>query len=360
MVIQLSVEHARRIAVSAQLLDSPRPTDLVEVVKRLTFVQIEPTAPIAPTADLVLWSRLGRSYEPGDLERIVDHHESLFELDLMVRPMEDLALFRAGMARFPESESTRRWLDDNEEFRGDVLEKLELDGALTARDIPDTSIVSWPSSGWNNNRNVMMMLQCLMMSGEVATAGRRGRDRVWDLAERVYHADIPTIAFDEAQGIRSQRRLRSQGMVRNATPDLPVETTRVGDAGIAATIEGLKGGWRVDPEALDRPFVGRTALLSPFDGLVRDRKRMTDLFEFDYALEMYKPVAKRRWGYCALPILHGDRLVGKVDAATDRERGKLVVHAIHEDAGFTPAAAAGVQAELRDLAGWLGLTVTFE
>ncbi len=184
---------------------------------------------------------------------------------------------------------------------------------------------------------------------------RRGRDRVWDLAERVYHADIPTIAFDEAQRIRSQRRLRSQGLVRNATPDLPVETTRVGEAGVEATVGGLKGRWRVDPEALDQPFVGRTVLLSPFDGLVRDRKRMADLFEFDYALEMYKPVAKRRWGYYALPILHGDRLVGKVDAAADRERGTLVVRAIHEDAGFTPSVATGVQAELGELAGWLGL-----
>ena len=158
MVIQLSVEHARRIAVSAQLLDSPRPTDLVEVVRQLTFVQIEPTAPIAPTADLVMWSRLGNAYEQGGLEELVEKHDSLFELDLMVRPMQDLALFRAGMARWPERESTRRWLDDNEEFRGDVLEKLELDGALTARDIPDTSIVSWPSSGWNNRSGSMALL----------------------------------------------------------------------------------------------------------------------------------------------------------------------------------------------------------
>jgi uncharacterized protein YcaQ len=355
VVIQLSLDEARRIAVRAQLLDEPRPTDLVEVVKQLTFVQLEPTAPIAPTADLVLWSRLGDAYEPDELQAALEQHESLFELDLMVRPMEDLALFKAAMAQWPERESTRRWLDDNDEFRGDVLEKLELDGALSARDIPDTSIVSWPSSGWNNNRNVMMMLQCLMMSGEVATAGRRGRDRVWDLAERVYHADIPTIPFDEAQRIRAQRRLRSQGLVRNATPDLPVETTRVGDAGVEATVEGLKGTWRVDPDAVGQPFVGRTALLSPFDGLVRDRKRMADLFEFDYALEMYKPVAKRRWGYYALPILHGDRLVGKVDAAADRERGTLVVHAIHEDAGFTSEVTAAVEAELEHLARWLGV-----
>jgi uncharacterized protein YcaQ len=358
VVVQLDRDEARRIAVRAQLLDAARPTDLLDVVRQLTFVQIEPTAPIAPTADLLLWSRLGDRYEPDDLRVALEQDFSLFELSLMARPMKDLALFRAEMEAWPRHESTGRWLDDNEEFRGDVLARLELDGPLTARDIPDTSIVSWPSSGWNNNRNVMMMLECLMMRGEIAVAGRSGRDRLWDLAERVYHADIPTVPLEEATRIRNERRLRSLGVVRNQTPDLPVETTRVGDVGDAATVEGLKGTWRVDPHALDRSFEGRTALLSPFDTLIRDRKRMADLFEFEYTLEMYKPQAKRRWGYYALPILHGDRLVGKVDATANRDDGTLVVHAIHEDAGFTPGVADAVHDELDALARWLELTVT--
>lgn len=353
---RLTRDEARRIAVRAQLLDAPRPDDLVEVVRRLTFVQIEPTAPIAPTADLVMFSRLGAEYEPGELLESVERNDTLFEYDLMVRPMEDLALFRAQMAAYPERESTRQWLDDNQEFRDDVLERLELDGPLTARDIPDTSIVSWPSSGWNNNRNVMMMLECLGKAGEIAVAGRRGRDRLWDLAQRVYHADIPTLPLAEALRARAERRLRSQGLVSQTTTDLPVETTRVGDTGEPAVIEGVKGTWRVDPEAIGQGFEGRTVLLSPFDGLIRDRKRMLELFDFDYALEMYKPVAKRRWGYYALPILAGDRLVGKVDAAADREAGLLRVHAIHEDEPFTRELTDAVEDELDALANWLRLS----
>jgi uncharacterized protein YcaQ len=355
VVIHLGREEARRIAVRAQLLDAPRPTDLVEVVRQLGFVQIEPTAAVAPTADLVLWSRLGDSYATDELRSAVEDEGTLFELSLMVRPMEDLALFRAGMADPPRYESTERWLDNNHDFRQDILERLEVEGAMTAREIPDTSIVSWPSSGWNNNRNVMMMLECMMMRGDIAVAARRGRDRVWDLAERVYHSDIPTVPLQEALEIRAERRLRAQGLVPDKTPDLPAETTRVGKAGRAATIEGLKGTYRVDPDAIGKPFEPRTALISPFDGLVRDRKRMQDLFEFDYTLEMYKPKAKRRWGYYALPILHGDRLVGKLDAAADRANGELVVNAIHEDAPFSPAVADGVRAELEDLARWLDL-----
>src|SRR4029079_17706755 len=98
-----------------------------------------------------------------------------------------------------------------------------------------------------------------------------------------------------------------------------------------------------------------TALLSPFDRLIYDRKRAVELFDFEYTLEMYKPAAKRRWGYFALPILHGDRLVGKLDAIADRKAGVLRVNAIHEDVRFTRAIAKAVHAELEDLAAWLGL-----
>ena len=97
----------------------------------------------------------------------------------------------------------------------------------------------------------------------------------------------------------------------------------------------MPGEWRVDPAAIGRPFTGRTALLSPFDRLLHDRRRAEELFGFEYQLEMYKPKAKRRWGYFALPVLHDDRLVGKLDATADRKAGALVVHALHEDVPFT-------------------------
>jgi len=117
----------------------------------------------------------------------------------------------------------------------------------------------------------------------------------------------------------------------------------------------VKGQWRVDPSWLDRPLSGRAALLSPFDRLVQDRKRLAELFEFDYQLEMYKPAAQRRWGYYALPILCGDRLVGKLDATADRDGGVLLVDAIHWDVELTTAVEDAVHAEIEDLARWLDL-----
>jgi len=134
-----------------------------------------------------------------------------------------------------------------------------------------------------------------------------------------------------------------------------IEPADVGEAGEPAVVDGTKGEWRVDPAALGKDFEGRTALLSPFDRLVHDRNRAQELFDFEYALEMYKPKDKRRWGYFALPVLHEDRLVGKVDATADRKRGVLEVHAVHEDLKFTRATTKAVHAELEALSSWLGL-----
>ncbi len=123
-------------------------------------------------------------------------------------------------------------------------------------------------------------------------------------------------------------------------------------------VEGVKGEWRVDPSQLGQPFSGRAALLSPLDRLVYDRKRTTEIFQFDYQLEMFKPAAKRRWGYFALPILYGDRLVGKLDATADHKAGVLRVQAIHQDVAFDRAMTAAVDDEIEDLARWLDLEVS--
>ena len=352
---QLTQAQARRIAVRAQLLDAPRPTDLLTVVQRLTLLQIDPTAAIAPSADLVAWSRLGSAYEPAHLQQAVEHDRTLFEHNALVRPMSDLGLYLAGAADWPSYSDTRAWLRANDRFRRDILDLLGSSGPLASRNIPDTCVVPWASTGWTNNRNVTQMLEFLMMRGEIAIAGRLGRERLWDLPERVYPPGVVIPSVDEARRIKNERRLAALGIARPKAPAMPMEPIDVGEAGEPAVVEGTKGEWRIDPAALGEDFEGRTALLSPFDRLVHDRVRAQELFDFEYTLEMYKPAAKRRWGYFALPILHHDRLVGKLDAKADRKASVLRVHAIHEDVKFTRTMAKAVQAELQDLASWLGL-----
>ena len=361
-VHRLSRPDACRVAVRAQLLDSPRPTGLLEVVRRLTLLQIDPTAAIAPNADLVAWSRLGSSYSPAQLAAALEDR-TLVELQAMIRPSEDLALYRADMAGWESAgrgqqpgwrASRRDWVRANDACRRDILDRLGSSGPLTSRELPDTCKVPWKSSGWTNNRNVSRLLEFMVLRGEVAIAGRRGRDRLWDLAERVY-PDAPVVPAEEARRVRDQRRLRALGIARARGPECPVEPVDVGEAGEPAVVEGVGGEWRVDLALLDQPFSGRAALLSPFDRLIHDRKRTLELFEFDYYLEMYKPAAKRRWGYFALPVLYGDRLVGKLDATADRDVGVLRVNAVHQDVPFDEPAAAAVDDEIQDLADWLKL-----
>src|SRR5439155_13510393 len=125
------------------------------------------------------------------------------------------------------SPGTRRgeWVRANDAFRRRILDQLRDSAPLTSRDIPDTSEVPWQSSGWTNDRNVTQMLAFLGDRGEIAVAGRRGKERLWDLAERVYPANVPVIPVDEARMIRHERWLRALGVARPRV---------VGDAGIPA------------------------------------------------------------------------------------------------------------------------------
>ena len=356
-VHQLSRADARRIAVQAQLLDAERPVGLLELVRHLSLLQLDPIAAVAPSADLVAWSRLGSSYSRVDLRGALEDRK-LLELQAMVRPAEDIALYRADMADWPGRGKLREWQEDlrdwvaaNDACRRDILARLEASGPLTMRELPDTCATPWGSTGWTNNRNVEKLLDFMVQRGEVAVAGRQGQERLWDLASRVYPEDM-VLSAEKARRTRDERRLRALGIARGRGPESRVEPADVGEAGEPAVVEGVRGQWRVDPSLLGRPFSGRTALLSPFDRLVHDRKRALELFEFDYQLEMYKPAATRRWGYYALPVLHRDRLMGKVDATADREAGVLRVNAIHEDELFTKTVAAAVRRELKDLARW--------
>jgi uncharacterized protein YcaQ len=354
----LTAEEARRIAVRAQLLDARRPTDLLATVEHLTFLQLDPVAAVAPAADLVSWSRLGDAYAPADLERLAWQEHRLFEYGgadvlhlpsvVTLRPASDLRLYLPAMRAPFTYEGARAWWDANAGFRARVLDQLRDEGPLLSKAIPDTAEVPWRSTGWTNNRNVNQLLELMARRGQVAVAGRVGRQRLWDLAERVFPSQVEELSLDDAMAERDGRRLRALGITR---------PRMVGDAGEEVAVDGVEGLWRVDPEATAEGFEGRAALLSPFDRLVHDRERAMDLFGFEYLIEMYKPKEKRRWGYFALPVLLHDRMVGKLDATADRKGGVLRVDALHEDVRLTTRERAEVDAEIDSLAGWLGLEV---
>jgi uncharacterized protein len=367
-VHHLSRQDARRVAIRAQLLTAARPSDLLETVRRLTHLQLDPVSAVAPAADLVLWTRLGQAYHPDDLKAVLADRR-LIELHAFLRPAEHLALYRAEMAAWPSNGpgtalkdwqvSLGEWVSANDRCRRDILDRLRANGPLPSRELPDTCDKPWQSTGWTNNKNITKLLDFMAQRGEVAVAGRKGRERLWDLAERVY-PDHPLVPHEESILERDRLRLAALGIARVTGPEFPVEPAVVGQAGEPATVEGVRGEWRVDPAYLDgafegRAFEGRAALLSPFDRLAHNRVRAEEIFEFEYQLEMYKPADSRRWGYYALPILYGDRLVGKLDATSDHKTGVFTVNAVHQDIPFSAEASEAIDAEIAGLASWLKL-----
>ncbi|MBX3098760.1 MAG: winged helix DNA-binding domain-containing protein [Salinibacterium sp.] len=354
MTHQLTRDEARRIVVRAQLLDADRAGDVVEVAETLGAIKIDPTSTIAPAEHSILWSRIGLGYEPVQLSKAVETDRLLFEFDGAFRPMSLLPLMLPGMRRWPQRASTREWLEANDSFRTDVLARLRAEGRLRASDIPDTATVTRPPDGWYGTNQVVHMLDFLQRQGEVAVVGREGRHRLWDLAERVYPQNLPEYELEEAERMLAERRLQAAGIAKQKSP-----WTRVGMAGEAATVEGSSWKFRVDPEAiaaLDDDPGGRVALLNPYDGMLFDRPRLKELFEFEYVLEQFKPKPQRKYGFFAYPILMGDRFVGMLDAAASDD--KLTVNAVHEFLPFDAEEDEMVRAEIADLAQWLQVDVS--
>ncbi len=355
MVHQLTLDQARRIAVRAQLLDADRPGDVVGVAEQLGAIKIDPTATIAPAELTILWSRIGSSFESVQLSKAVEIDRLLFEFDGAFRPISLLPLMLPAMREWPKRPKTREWLDANRAFRADVLARLRAEGPLLASQIPDTAEVTRPPDGWYGSNQVPIMLEFLQRQGEVAVVGREGRARRWDLAQRVYPQNLPEYTPDEAERLLNERRLQAAGIAKQKSPWTPV-----GEAGEPAVVEGSTRKYRVDPEALaalNDDDGGRVAFLSPYDGMLFDRPRLEELFEFTYVLEQFKPKPQRVYGFFAHPILMGDRFVGMLDAEVNRAEETLTVNAVHEFLPFEAEEDEMVRAEIAYLGEWLGVTV---
>lgn len=355
---RLTRDEARRIAVRAQLLDADRPGDVVEVAEQLGSIKIDPTATIAPAEQTAFWSRIGWGYEPGQLKKAVEDDRLLFEFDgrffaSSLMPYM-VPLMRARQLRA----ASREYLEANAAFRKDVLARLRAEGPLLASEIPDTSVVQRSNeSGWYGSNQVPRMLELLSVIGEVAVVRRENRQRVWDLAERLYGPDDGSLTPEKAEERMQQRRLQAAGIARQKSP-----WSDVGMVGEPAEIEGSAWKWRVDPEAiaaLDDDPGGRVAILNPYDRMLFDRPRLAELFDFDFVLEQFKPKAQRVYGYFVHPILIGDRFSALLDAELDKKKENLVVSAVHELIPFDDEEREMVDAEIRDLGEWLGVPVVF-
>jgi uncharacterized protein len=301
---KVSSEQARRIAVRAQLLDGSA-SGVLDTVRRLGSLQLDPIATVATPQHLVLFSRLG-TYDTAELDRLIWDERKLFEWNAFVYPIESLPLIRALMRRSRRA-ATHSWdrrrkefLRQNAGFRRYVLRELERRGPLLSRELEDRAAERRGEHRWFGRRQVAQMLEALHRIGEVAVVGRRNGQRLWGLAE-AWYPETEKVSVREAERALAEQRFRALG------------------------VRLEKGEWLAHPDVSDEPVPDRVTVLSPFDRLVHDRDRAEALFGFRYRLEMYVPAAKREYGYYVLPLLAGDQLVGRVEPRFDRKTRELEV-----------------------------------
>jgi uncharacterized protein YcaQ len=324
--IPVSVEEARRIAVRAQWLDGAA-RGVLQTVRRLGFLQLDPISSVAPPQHLVLWSRLG-SFATEKLDRLVWKERKLVEWDAFLYPIEDLPILKAFMRRRdrPVDRHILAWLKEHAAFRRYVIRELRERGPLLSREIEDAPSHTREEHRWWGQRKMGLMLECLSARGEVAVVGRQGKQRVWDLADRWY-PETETLPLPKARRLYEEKRFRALGVRLD------------------------RGRLLAHPEAKDGSVPDRVTFLSPFDRLIHDRDRTEALWDFFYRLEMYVPVAKREYGYYVLPILQGDRLVGRIEPVFDRREKVLSVRGLWWQPRQKPV---DLEEPLESLAAFLG------
>ncbi len=356
-------------------------------MRDLGCLQIDPISAVARSPLLVLWSRLG-AYDPAHLDALLWRERKLFEYWAHCASIvltEDYPIHHALMRNYAADDSAwdrrvRQWISENDTLRRAILARIRRDGPLPARALAEDGIApqAWVSSGWPCGRNGRRRLGFLWMQGKIMVAGRNGLQKTWDLTERVLPAWTPRekwsrreIAHRTAEqslralGVATARQIE-QHFTRGRYPSLPSVLAELESAGRIERAQIVEDGtaWRGDwfihsddaprLERLARDWQPRTTLLSPFDNLICDRARTRMLFDFDYTIEIYVPAAKRKYGYYVLPILHGDRLIGRIDPTMDRANQRLTINAVYAERDAPKSAARAVAAAVEDLAAFLG------
>lgn len=396
-LLTLTPQEARRLAVAAQRLEAPRPhptkTDILDTVRQITCLQLDPINTVARTQLLVPFSRLG-AYDPADLASLLWDDKQLFEYLAHAASIvlaDDYPIFRpqmqvreagAGIWR----QRVRDWMAANASFRQSLFAELAARGPLFADEIESRADVPWPyDNSWGSGKDVGIMLDLLWTRGWVTVTRRSGNHyglkKQWGLMEHQLGSRVHEPEPDAALLVRRavERALPALGPAR--LRDVKNYFTRFQYPGLAQALAALErdgviqqigladddgewpGPWYLHRDllpTLERIRHGewrpQTVLLSPFDNLIADRDRAELLFDFYYRIEIYTPAAKRQYGYYVMPILHGDRLIGRVDPKMDRKAGRLVVNAVHlePDVTLDGEMRPAVEGAIESLAAFLG------
>jgi uncharacterized protein YcaQ len=389
----ISAQTARRLAITRQRLAGPQSKPNVEgifdVVRDLGCLQLDPTNVVAPSHQLVVFSRVG-PYQRKHIETLLWEERRLFEAwahaaSIVLTehyPIHRWITRRYASGKWSWTPRALAWVKANDALRRGILRQLRDHGPLPSRAFEDASSVGWQSSGWTGNRNVGMMLAILSRSGKLMVAGRQGGQKLWDFPQRCLPPWTPRTALSEPAIVRwaAEISLRALGVGRaidishhfisSHYPNLESALRTLEKQGhivpvkVTDTDRSWPGTWYVhaaDLALLDRIDAGewspRTTLLSPFDNLIRDRARTRLMFGVDFKLEIYVPALKREYGYYVMPVLHEDRLVARVDPAFDRTAKRLSIRAVTIEPGYEDVSVArSTKGAIAQLATFVGAT----
>ncbi|MEZ5925245.1 MAG: crosslink repair DNA glycosylase YcaQ family protein [Hyphomicrobiaceae bacterium] len=376
----LSIAEARRAVLAHQGLAADRPQSkpsaqaIAAQLERLSLLQIDSVNVLVRSHYLPLFSRLG-TYDPADLDGLAvgkrrktfeywGHEASLLPVDLQPLfrwRMEDARTGRDCYAQL------HRFATERRDYVARVLCEIRDRGPLGAGALTEGGKASGGWWGWSDGKHAV---EWLFWTGDLTTHERRNFERIYDLTERALPtrvATAPTPSREEAQRALLRRALNALGVATERDLRdyfrMPVAETRARLADLVEAGEALPvqvEGWKDiayrPPKLLLPRRVDATAVLTPFDSLVFERRRTERLFGFRYRIELYTPERKRTYGYYVLPFLMGDRLVARVDLKADRAKGRLLAAGVFAEPAADPGAVAPALAEeLNRLARWLGL-----
>jgi len=367
--ISTSLEAARRLTVTKQRLAGKLPAGpareaILSVIRDLGFVQWDPVNVVAPSHVLTLWSRIG-NFRLSDLDRLLWDEKKLFEHwshAASIVLTEDYPLFYSLMRRYPESLSkswggwrdrARTWLPQHAELRKTILHELKK-GPLRLSEFQDHVRTKGHADGWGFGSDVSTMLFHLQMSGDVMVVGHEGNQNIWGLSESFLPSSVDKKELPEQEVERegAERTIRALGTaspseinryflrgrylnLKKVLERLQEESTihRVHITGISGERYVHDRDIRLLESMKSEAWQPRMSLLAPFDNMLAVREGTSRLFGFDYVHENFLPKDKRKFGTYVLPILWGDRFIGRVDPQMDRKNERLRINSVHAERG---------------------------
>lgn len=381
-VPQLSITAARHLHLAAQgLLRKPsrraKADDILSTIRRMSLLQIDTINIVARSPYLVLFSRLG-AFEPHWLDDALRNGELMeyWAHEACFLPREDFALVRHRMLA-PDKmgwKYRQAWMQEHAAEIEQLIAHIEEHGPVRSADFEHPRK---GTSGWWEWKPHKRHLEGLFTAGKVMVIERRNFQRVYDLTQRVMPQwdDVrDLLSQEQAEAIMLEKSARSLGLFRAQwladyyrlrRPALAQALAQMQEAQtiLPVNVEGLGPAWLhasllplLEQAQADKLTATHSAVLSPFDPVVWDRKRAEQLFGFSYRLECYTPAPKRQYGYFVLPLLHRGRLVGRMDAKMHRKTGVLEVIALFLEEGVSPSLQLekGLQRAITDFARWQG------